>query len=109
MTSACTPTGQLDTALTSAASLLTAAVLADATGGTAHQQITIYQQQISVQVCQHAGDPATRAKVVATYAHVLHTPVVRESAASGTWIATRGHIGAHPVHVWTLIHPDEEA
>lgn len=109
MTPIRTPVGQLDTALTGAASLLAAAVLADATGATSHLQITVYDHEISVQVCHRAGDPATRAAVVATYARVLHTEITRESAALGTWIATRGRVGAHPVHVWTLIQPEEEA
>jgi hypothetical protein len=96
-------------ALSAAASLLAAAALLAAAGDARHVSVTVDDTDISVQVSQHAGDPTARAAAVAAYAQVLHTTVaVRPSPTSpDCWVETRGDIGGHPVHVWTLIRGQE--
>jgi hypothetical protein len=98
-------------ALSAAASLLAAAALLAAAGDTTRVSVTVDDTDISVQVSRHAGDPAAREAAVAAYAQVLHTTVTRRPrpASPDSWCETRGQAGGHPVHVWTLIHSDEEA
>lgn len=97
-------------ALTAAASLLAAAALLAAAGDTGHLSVTVNDTDINVQVSRHAGDPATRAAAVAAYADLLHTGLTHRpnDGGAGCWVETTGRIGGHPVHVWTLIHGDEQ-
>jgi glycerophosphoryl diester phosphodiesterase len=67
--------------------------------------VTVDAETISMQVCQYAGDEATRAATVAVYAHVLHTKVTRRTSREHTWIEARGTAAGHPVHVWTVADP----
>ena len=91
-------------ALSAAAALLAAA------GDTRRVSVTVDDTQISVQVSRHAGDAAAREAAVAAYAQVLHATVIRRPspASRDRWCETRGQAGGHPVHVWTLIHGDEQ-
>jgi hypothetical protein len=100
------------TGLGAAASLLAAAALLAAAGDARHVSVTVNDTDISMQISRHAGDPATRAAAVAAYAEVLHSGVQhRPSPSPGTadcWVETRGQVGGHQVHVWTLIHGHEQ-
>jgi hypothetical protein len=91
--------------------LSAAAALLAATGDTRRVVVTVDDTDISVQVSRHAGDPAARAAAVAAYAQILRTTVTRRSSPTSRdiWCETHGQAGGHPVHVWTLIHGDEEA
>jgi hypothetical protein len=91
--------------------LSAAAVLLAAVGDTRRVSVTVEDTDISVQVSRHAGDAAARQAAVAAYARVLRTTVTRRPspASRDSWCETRGWAGGHPVHVWTLIHGDEEA
>lgn len=110
MTSTTTPTPELSSVLTGAASLLAAAALLDTTDNTAPVSVTVSGPEISVQVCQHAGPAARRVAAVAAYARILHTELVHRPSPEGphSWAETRGQVGGHPVHVWTLIHRYEQ-
>lgn len=100
-----------DTQPVACSALSAAAALLAAAGDTRRVSVTVDDIDISVQVSRHAGDVAAREAAVAAYAQVLHTTVTRRPgpASRGSWCETRGRAGGHPVHVWTLIHGDEEA
>jgi hypothetical protein len=104
-----TPALQLGSALAGAASLLAAAALVGAVDEDAAVSVTVSAGEISVQVSQHAGPAKRRTAAVAAYARMLHTEVVHRGrhGSPDTWVETRGRIGAHPVHVWTLAHGRE--
>jgi hypothetical protein len=100
-----------DTQSGACGALSAAAALLAAAGDTGRVSVTVDDTDISVQVSRHAGDAAAREAAVAVFAQVLHSTVTRRPGPGSrdSWCETRGQAGGHPVHVWTLIHGDEEA
>jgi hypothetical protein len=98
-----TPDARLHTAtaLTAAAALVTDAAELDVS-------VTVDGDRISIQIPVHAGGEQHRTAVVARYATVLATPLLRSTPSRGhVWIETRGTVHGHLVHVWTVADSEE--
>ena len=105
-----TTTPDLAAALAAAASLIAAAALVRAAGA-AGVRVVVAGTDISIQVPPHAGDQNTRQAAVAAYAQLLGAQVTRQHhrARREAWTETRGSVGGHDVHVWTVTDPSQEA
>jgi hypothetical protein len=105
---ACPP--GLSGALGTAASLIVTAALIRAAGA-ALVRVVVSGTDIDVQVPPGSGEQNAREAAVAAYAQVLDAPVTRRRSRTGTeaWTETRGDIGGHDVHVWTITDPFREA
>jgi hypothetical protein len=105
-----TPAPGLPGALGTAASLIATAALVHAAGA-AGVRVVVSGTDITVQIPPRGGDQAARDAAVAAYAQVLGTQVTRQHNLTGTeaWTETRGDIGGHDVHVWTIADPSQEA
>jgi hypothetical protein len=98
----------LSTALTAAASLIAAALVRAAAAGV---RVVVSGTDISIQVPPRGGDQNIREATVAAYAQVLGTQVTRQHShpRGEAWTETRGTLGGHDVHVWTIADPSQEA
>jgi hypothetical protein len=100
--------------LGTAACLIATAALVRAAGG-ALVRVVVSGTGIDVQVPPGSGEQSAREAAVAAYARVLDAPVTRRHSRIGTgawteaWTETRGDIGGHDVHVWTITDPLQEA
>jgi len=105
-----TPPADLSTALAAAASLIAAAALVRVAGA-AGVRVVVAGADISIQVPPHGGNHSARQAAVAAYAELLGAQVTRRHsrARREAWIETRGSVGGHDVHVWTVTDPSQEA
>jgi hypothetical protein len=104
------PPGDLSGALATAASLIATAALVHA-AGTAEVSVVVSGTHIDIQVPPRGGDQAARDAAVAAYAQVLGAQVTRQHSriSAEAWTETRGDLGGHDVHVWTVTDPSQEA
>jgi hypothetical protein len=105
------PAPDLSGALATAASLIATAALVRAAGAAVAVRVVVSGTDITVQVPPRGGDQNARDAAVAAYAQVLGTQVTRQHSRAGTqaWTETRGCLGGHDVHVWTITDPAQEA
>jgi hypothetical protein len=89
---------------TTAAAMRAAATLIES-AGIAGLSVTCDSDQISIQVGEHLGDPATRAGLVARLAVVTGATAVRADSAGSpvSWIRADGAISGLRVHAFTAI------
>jgi hypothetical protein len=98
-------TGQI---ATTAAAMRAAAALIES-AGIAGLSVTCNDDQISIQVCEHLGDPAVRAGMVARLATAIGGTAVRADSAGSpvSWIRAEGAIAGLRVHAFTAIPVQE--
>lgn len=97
-------------ALATAARLLATAALVHV-AGTAAVRVVVHGADIDIQVPPGSGAQSARDAAVAAYAQALGTEVTHQHdrACLQAWVETRGRIGGHDVHVWTITDPSAEA
>jgi hypothetical protein len=107
---ATSPLPDLSGALGTAASLIATAAVIHAAGA-AQVRVVVSGADIDIQVPPASGEQSARETAVAAYAQVLDAPVIRRHSRMGTeaWTETRGDVGGHDVHVWTITDPFPEA
>ena len=91
-------------ATTTAAPMRAAATLIES-AGIAGLSVTCDDAQVSIQVCEDLGDPATRAALVARLAAVIGATAVRADSAGSplSWVRADGAIGGLRVHAFTPV------
>jgi hypothetical protein len=104
------PAPGLPGALATAACLIATAALVHAAAAV-QVRVVVSGTDITVQVPPRGGDQPARDAAVAAYAQVLGTRVTRQHSRVGAqaWTETRGTLGGHDVHVWTITDPSQEA
>lgn len=94
-------TGQI---VTTTAAMRAAAALIES-AGIAGLSVTCDDDQIAIQVCEHLGDPAVRAGMVARLATAIGGTAVRADSAGSpvSWVRAEGAIAGLRVHAFTAI------
>jgi hypothetical protein len=89
---------------TTATAMRAAAVLIES-AGIAGLSVTCSEEQVSIQVGEHLGDPATRAGLVARLAAVIGATAVRADSATCpiSWVRAEGAISGLRVQAFTPI------
>ena len=92
-----------DCAVTAAAMRAAAAIIEES--AVAGLSVTCDSGHISVQVCEHAGDPAGRAAQVALLAQIAGTAAYQHDSRTTAWTQIRacGHARGIPVDVFTTV------
>jgi hypothetical protein len=97
-------------ALATAACLIVAAALVHAAGA-ADVRVVVAGADVTIQIPPGAGDQPGREAAVAGYARILGAAVTRrhDRLRHQAWTETRGRLGSHRIHVWSITDPTGEA